>query len=657
MPTAPLAPTPAPPRIVRAAVALASIALGASRLPAQQAADTTALSPVVITATKVELAAGSSTAATTVISGAALRERGIVSVADALRDVAGVAVNPIGPRGSQTALFLRGGNSSFTKVLIDGVPLNAPGGALDLSTLTTDNVERIEIVRGPASVQYGTDAMTGVIQIFTRRTPGSVLEARMGSRGQEVDARVEHARRLPPTAGRAGWHGSAGLGVHRGEGFLPFNNEFRNTTASALAGVDASAGEVRMSASFADATYHYPTTGSGTPEDSNAFTGARRLTLALHGRWNAAERVTARLDLTSSELHSRSADEPDSPGDREGFYSASRGRTTRRTADVQLFVTGPRTTTFTLGAAVEAQRARSSGWSRFGPFPAEQQRFREGRTNRGLYLLVAAGRRELSIEGGVRRELLGSHGSANTGRVGVASQIIPGSVLRASLGTAFKEPAFEEQFTTAFSTGNADLRPERNRSREIGAETRLPGGVLTLGATAFDQRFEDLVQYRFVFPPEPSFVNVRDVRVRGWELEGRTAMLRGFALRGTYTLLASEVLDAGESQLDVGKPLVRRPRRSAALDGSYRAWRTALHATVTRVGARDDTDFSTGGRVRLDRYTRVDVSVDARLSRADAPVATTLTLRGDNVTDAEYENVAGYDTPGRVLYVGLRLGR
>ena len=657
MPLAPEARVPAPSRTVRAAVALATLALCASRAAAQQAPDTTALSPVVITATKVELAAGSSTSATTVISGAALRERGIATVADALRGIAGVAVNPIGPRGSQTALFLRGGNSNFTRVLIDGVPVNAPGGALDLSTLTTDNVERIEIVRGPASVQHGTDAMTGVIQIFTRRAPGSVLEARMGSRGREVDARAEHARQHRRSAGGAGWLGSAGLGLHRGEGFLPFNNEFRNTTASALAAVDGSGGEVRVSAAFADATYHYPTTSSGTPEDSNAFTGARRLTLALHGRWNVAERATARLDLSSSDLHSRSADEPDSPGDREGFYSASRGRTMRRSADLQLFVTGPRTTTFTLGAAVEAQRARNSGWSRFGPFPAQQQRFDERRTNRGLYLLGALGRRELSIEGGVRRQLLGSHGSANTGRIGVASGIIPRSVVRASLGSAFKEPAFEEQFSTAFSTGNPGLRPERNRSREIGAETRLPGGMLTLGATAFDQRFEDLVQYRFVAAPEPSFVNVRDVRVRGWELEGRTAIMHGFALRGTYTLLASEVLDAGESRLELGKPLVRRPRRSAALDGSYRAWRTALHATVTQVGARDDTDFSTGGRVRLDPYTRVDLSVDARLSRAGAPVTTTLTLRGDNVTDAEYENVAGYDTPGRMLYVGLRLGR
>lgn len=650
--------SPAPARTKPPRAPLAGVLVLAVGVPlaAQQTPDTTALSPVVITATKAELSPGSSTAATTVISGAALRERGIVTIADALRDAAGVTVNATGPRGSQTALFLRGGNSNFTKVLIDGVPVNAPGGALDLSTLTTDNIERIEIVRGPASVQYGTDAMTGVIQIFTRRDPGTILEARMGSRDRELDARLEHAGRQPASR-RFGVHGSAGVGVHRGDGFLPFNNAFRNVTASALAGLDAPGRALQASASFGDATYHYPTTGSGMPVDSNAYTAARRLSLAVKGRWIATERLTAHVQLTGSDLRSRSSDEPDSPGDREGFYSASRGTTTRRTADVQLVVSAPHTVRFTLGGAIEAQRSRSSGWSRFGSFPREDQRFDEGRTNRGVYLHAAGGRRAASLEAGARRERLGKGGSVSTGRLGLASEVIPGSVLRASLGTAFKEPAFEEQFTTAFSTGNPDLRPERNRSRELGAETRLPGGMLTLGATAFDQRFEDLVQYRFVSPPAPSFQNVRAVRVRGWELEGRTAVIRGVGLRGTYTLLSSEVLDAGESRLEVGKPLVRRPRRSGALDGSYRAWRTALHATVTRIGARDDTDFSTGGRVRLAPYTRLDLSVDARLSSVNAPVTTTLTLRGDNVTNADYENVAGYETPGRVLYVGLRLGQ
>ena len=104
----------------------------------------------------------------TVITGEELRARGITRVSDALRSVPGATLVQNGSVGSVNSLFLRGGESRYTKVLIDGVAVNAPGGFFDFSHLTTDNIERIEVVRGPASVVYGADAVSGVIQIFTR---------------------------------------------------------------------------------------------------------------------------------------------------------------------------------------------------------------------------------------------------------------------------------------------------------------------------------------------------------------------------------------------------------------------------------------------------------------------------------------------------------
>jgi len=142
--------------------------------------DTVVLKPVVVTATRVPTPADAVTAAVTVISGASLRERGVRTVAEALRDVPGAAVVETGPSGSITSLFLRGGESDYVKVLLDGVPLNQPGGAFDFAHLTTDQVDRIEVVRGPTSVLYGSDAMTGVIQIFTKSGSGpAALGARL----------------------------------------------------------------------------------------------------------------------------------------------------------------------------------------------------------------------------------------------------------------------------------------------------------------------------------------------------------------------------------------------------------------------------------------------------------------------------------------------
>ena len=142
-------------------------------LPARaQSTDTTNLGPVVISATKAPSSRVSVTQSVSVITGDELRARGITRVSDALRAVPGAALVQSGSVGAVTSLFLRGGESRYTKVLIDGVAVNSPGGFFDFSHLTTDNIERIEVVRGPGSVVYGADAVSGIIQIFTRQGRG-----------------------------------------------------------------------------------------------------------------------------------------------------------------------------------------------------------------------------------------------------------------------------------------------------------------------------------------------------------------------------------------------------------------------------------------------------------------------------------------------------
>ncbi len=121
--------------------------------------DTAALADLVVTATRLTTAAPVA-AATTVLRGDDLRARGVRLVQDALREVPGVAIVQNGSYGAVTSLFLRGGESDYVKVLLDGVPLNAPGGSLNLADLTTDDIDRIEVVRGPVSVLYGADAMS-----------------------------------------------------------------------------------------------------------------------------------------------------------------------------------------------------------------------------------------------------------------------------------------------------------------------------------------------------------------------------------------------------------------------------------------------------------------------------------------------------------------
>ncbi len=649
---------------LRACLALCTIASPCSVAVAQATTDTVSLSPVVITATRVPTAATVSTAATTRLTGAELRARGVTTLLDALRTVPGVSLAQLGGAGSQSSLFLRGGNSNYTKVLIDGVPVNAPGGALDISTLTTDNIDRIEILRGPSSVQYGSDAMSGVVQVFTRRDPGANLMFRAANRDGQYDAtagatgsaRLDGSKRLS---------GTLGGGLHRGDGFLPFNNQYRNATANALGRLTGSRGELAVGATYGDSRYHYPTTGGGVPTDSNAYTGANRLTFSANAAWQPTSLMSARAQLGRADTRSVSDDAPDSPGDTTGFYSRSHGRALRESADLQLVAALPASATLTLGGAVEGQRMRSRGSSRFASFASPPTSFDETRTNRAVYAQASAGRARLAAEAGGRRERLDNGRFVNTGRIGLASEILPGAVVRASVATAFKEPAFDEIFDGPFSSGARNLRPERTRSREAGAEVRIPGGVVTIGATAFDQRFADLVQYqdvdRSVDNTTPNFYNIVAARARGWEFESRAAPIGPLTLHGTYTLLYTEVTNEGNGGFGTianGKPLLRRPRRSGALDAIYTSRRLALTAVLHRVGARDDYVYGNpDNRARLAPYTLVEASAEVplRVATPGGGWNVALIARGENLTNSSYENVYGFETPRRVVFIGVRL--
>ena len=165
-----------------------------------QATDTssTRLQDVVVTAAGTPVELREAPATTTVIDGERLREQGIATLADALREVPGIAIARSGSFGGTTTLFVRGGERDYTKVLIDGVPVNDPGGDFDFAHLSTADIERIEVVRGPASVLYGSDAVSGVIHVITRRGRTGVrgtATARAGSYGtREGELAIEGGR-------------------------------------------------------------------------------------------------------------------------------------------------------------------------------------------------------------------------------------------------------------------------------------------------------------------------------------------------------------------------------------------------------------------------------------------------------------------------------
>jgi vitamin B12 transporter len=597
------------------------------------------------------VAVDSVAATVTVLRGDDLRAQGIRFVADALRQVPGAHVVQGGPFGSAGSLFLRGGESDYVKVLVDGVPVNQPGGFYDFGSLTTDNVERVEILRGPASVLYGSDAIAGVVQIVTRSGGEGLRLAAAGEGGSFGSKRWEASALGGGDA--IGWSASASRLTS--DGTYEFNNRYRNTVAGGRLRARVGAGTtLSLAGRYHDARYHFPTDFTGVPVDRNQFTTDETATIALDAAHRISDAVEGQILLARSDIetgYENPADPPPGPG----FASSDHTSTDRTSADARVRLRLPAGIDGFAGGSFEAQRQRVRG------------AFDESRDNWGVYAQATAlPHSRLQLTAGGRVDENQRFGTFWTWRAAALAFASPTTRLRASAGSGFKEPSFFENFDSPFSMGNPDLRPERSFSVEAGIEQELVPGAARVGVTGFVQRYRDLIQFTFV-PPQPggpNYFNVAAANSRG--IEAELAAVSG-PLRGSvsYTRLWTEVTDAGFDAGDAatfveGERLLRRPddavtaRAEAAIAGRVR-----LGATLSWAGSRDDIRFGQfpepNRRVALPSYTTLDLStvVTVLPGRRGRP-ALDLTARLENVFDQEYEQSIGFPARGRGIFVGVR---
>lgn len=622
--------------------------------------DTVVLKPVVVTATRVAMPADAVAAAVTVISGASLRERGVRTVGEALRETLGATIVETAGPGSQTSLLLRGGESDYVKVLLDGVPLNQPGGAHSFARLTTDDVDRIEIVRGPVSVLYGSDAVAGVIQIFTRTGLGAAhveAEGGVGSYGEN--------RAAATVTGGAG-HLAYSLAFSRfaSDGLYRVNNDYRNSVVTARVRFTPDArSDAAVTVRHGDAVFHYPTDGAGRIVDANQFATDRGPAVSVELGRRLSGRVETRLLFGTTENDSRLDDDPDAPGDTTLIFH-SRDRVRRRNAEVRAnWQAGP-ATVITGGIGFEDARLRHtddcqfySGGSFFDCSGAPMDRTR--RTH-ALFLQWLGGiGRAVSANLGARVEDNQQFGTFVTWRTGVAWRLDAATRLRAAAGTGFKEATFLEAYSTGFVIGNPNLHPERSLSWEAGIEHTIPGSAVAVAVTYFDQRFRDLIVYDFT--RTPNYINIAAAQSRGAEVGVDWTVRSGTVASLVYTYLDTRVLDAGgDNTFEAGKRLIRRPTNAATLRlTSGLAHRGTATIGVRFTGDRDDLDFSTfpATRVTLHPYARLQAAVeyDVLRGRGSGP-GVTLQAQGENLLGDTGREIANYPVRGRTLFFGMRVG-
>jgi len=619
-------------------------------------ADTTTLKPVVVTATRLPSVAGAATLSTTVLSGDDLRARGVGTVLEALRETPSVAVVQGGSFGQQTSLFLRGGQSNYTQVLIDGVVVNDPGGAIDIANLTTDNIDRIEIVRGPASVLYGANAVTGVIQIFTRRGHGP-LQLSAWARGGTYGTREGEVSTL---GGNDKVAYSLAAAQHNTDGIYDVNSAARNGTYSGrLHFTPDTRSDVALNVRYIDAGAHIATNSNGVPNDSNQTHTERRALGSLDAGRFLTSRLEARVSLAATDADARSADRPDSPDDTDFPYDI-RTRLYRRSADARLNFSVAPDVVVTGGGSYESQHHRTSG---AGPQHRD--------VSAGYVQLAGTSFGKLSYTGGARLDHNSTFGDFTSYRAGAAYDLPSETRVHAALGSAFREPTFEESSSDQpFDVGNPALRPERSRSWETGLEQSIARGRASVGATYFNQRFRDMIQYNgLVAEGAPNYYNLAAATSDGVEVTVRATPTAPLTISASYTYTKTRVTNAGidssaTASFVQGQRLLRRPANLASATASYafRRPETSLHLEVATIGDRDDRDFSDQvtfipKAVTLPSYTVVALSGELGiLRRSSTSPDVVLTVRVDNLFDRNYQQIFGFASPRRTVLVGARVG-
>jgi vitamin B12 transporter len=372
------------------------------------------------------------------------------------------------------------------------------------------------------------------------------------------------------------------------------------------------------------------------------------------------------VSLASNEYLPRSNNGPDSPADTLGFFGYfSRSVETHRSGDARLNLRYGARGVFTIGEEIASDRENqtSLSLSQYGNSPGAFEALRHNSATFVQAIGDATGR--LSYVVGGRLDKNSAFGSFETMRASVAYVLSGEARVRASVGSAFTAPSFYQNFATGYVTGNPNLQPEHARSAELGMDTFLADGRLTLKATGFFQQFHDIIDYSGNAPSgTPSYFNVAAANANGVELEAELKAALGVTLSGSYTYTDTRTTRIGFDSTTgasyvPGQPLIRRPRNAwnlSALQTYPNGARLTLVAAY--VGERADRDYVPYPAVpaTLPGYTKVDFSfVQPLPSRIRGGVS--LEGRVDNLFGAEYQEVTHFPAPGRMVFIGVRIGK
>ncbi|HEX8465790.1 MAG TPA: TonB-dependent receptor [Abditibacterium sp.] len=575
---------------------------------------------IVVTAERNAQPLSQTPSAVTVITRQQIEAKKPFEIAELIRLVPGVSVAQSGTRGKSTSIFTRGTNSNHTLVLLDGVRANNPSdGRFDFGQIPAENIERIEVVRGPGSALYGSDALGGVINIITRRGEGPFRS------GGQLEFGNQGLNRQVLSGGGELGRTRVAFSLFRRDTDGQFrNDDFRDTGASLrLDQPVLKSGNLAFIARRSSAKFGVP--------------GQRDLAFDPFQRDNSRDTnyslqftntAGKRRDRISYGIYDRKLTDDDTrqatnPAPLESRFN-NRVRTIEAQTSYQLGINN-----LTAGFEERRESANVFSSSSFG-----NSAYDNATKTRGIYLQNEVRTGRLTLVPSVRRERNSQFGGFTSYRLATGFEINPQTRLKASYGTAFKAPAFDSLYFPGF--GNPNLQPERSKGFEVGAVRQLSGG--SLEATYFNNRIQDLIGFASgAFTP----TNINRARTSGLELSLDKPFSRGLRLIANQTFTGT---DSSSGRL------LRRPKFNTSVDILKTTGRWNYDLGVIAQGSRYDADFVNNFTARkYGGFTRLDFTVGYQLKAGPQ-----LYARFGNLLNRKYEEVAGFQAQRFNVALGVK---
>jgi vitamin B12 transporter len=631
---------------------------------------------VVVSTTKTSVPARQVTSAVEVITGEELEKRKIKTVIDALRLAQGVFATSSGGAGTEATVKIRGAFARHTLVLIDGVIVNSPTtGAYDFASLTAENIDRIEILRGAQGMLYGSDAIGGVINIYTKKGSGQPRVGAFMEYGSFATFRegghLSGAKGpFDFSASVSRWDTSNFSAINYRRGAFE-GDGFHNTQVSAKVGAALpSDGRVEFNMRWYDSRTSFDGfADSGAPADVFGARSTNR-NLILNGTWNqpvttwwttkltlsqANERLRSNSGIAGFNLTTRQfiSANPNScfPNFDACFspFSSDLEILNRRLEWQNDFQIG-KVLLLTAGYQLRREEGDSPG------FYGVAQPTRTISSNAGFAQAQFTLWDRLFFTAGGRHDQYNRFEDATTYRV-TGGYLVKetGTKFRGSYATGFKAPTLNDLFFQGF--GNPNLKPEKSLSMDIGVEQSLFNDRVQLNAGYFWNRFQDLIQITFdgsQCPPSSPFgcpINVADAKTQGWEFGFKAEILKGLTVRGQYTYTLTRAFDTAALPFPLGgdKRLPRWPVDQGTVGFTYSPIDALrLNIDYRFVGARNNT-LANSSSQKLGVFNIVNLSASYDVTKNWQAY-----VRVDNLFNEKYEEIFSFGTPIRSIFGGVK---